>query len=708
MAKKPPTRPSKTKAVSTPPGVDGFDYGATAVPQRPDREKKPTEDEIAQGKAVKKLEARLLRMKKVYEKWSDRFETQHLDDYLEGKQWRGVADDLAAKKYCINLIFATMETQLPSLLFQKPKVSVEARPAHGQTATSGAAERASIIEQTLQTFIDDPKVHFTFETGMALRDAFPRFGVVEVGYSADWIQNPNVGKPVLNDKDEALLDSDKQPILQPAQVVSPGTETLYVKRIPAWTYRVSPGNNNLTSNDLIAYYEWQHVDDVKQNPRYANHAEGLQATGSLEPDKDEADDDNAPDLERRRVGMVKVWQIWDTRKKAHIVHAEGHQRILLDEPCQTVPHAVIKFFERKDGFYPQPPIYNWLSPQDEINETREMQKVHRRRATRRFMRTPQVKKEEFDKLEGNEDMMCIEVPQTEPPPIRAIEDAPLHGSIFGDLAETRSDFNQITGVSGEARNTPDAPTATQANIINERATARESKARSQVAEWLAQVARLMLIVIKERMQLPMMVKRNVDPFAMLADQEQAMRSGQRWMEVKAQDLADLDVDVKIDVASLSPVAEQEARERWNIVLTLLSNPPLLALLMAPNPKAPDDPSPLLRKTLELNGIKSDPEVREVWRVLQAIKAEAVAGAQAAAAQAKAPEPPKVSITLKGEDLSNPLVQLLLATQGVTINLASAQVQPSNPLMAGSSGEGLTMPSPNGQATGLPSNVPTGM
>src|SRR3990167_734539 len=146
--KKPAPRPTAiSPATSAPPpgAVDGFDYGATAVQQRPDREaKKPTEDEAKENAKVKRLESRLTRMKKVYEAWSDRFETQHLDDYLEGRHWRGVDDNLAKKKYVINLVFATMETQLPSLLFQKPKVSVEARPSHGQTASSAAAERASL------------------------------------------------------------------------------------------------------------------------------------------------------------------------------------------------------------------------------------------------------------------------------------------------------------------------------------------------------------------------------------------------------------------------------------------------------------------------------------------------------------------------------------------------------------------------------------
>ena len=55
-----------------------------------------------------------------------------------------------------------------------------------------------------------------------------------------------------------------------------------------------------------------------------------------------------------------------------------------------------------------------------------------------------------------------------------------------------------------------------------------------------------------------------------------------------------------------------------------------------------------------------------------------------------------------------LVQMLLATQGITIEAIASQMQPPNPLMDGGGGEGLTLPSPNGAASGLPSATPTGM
>jgi hypothetical protein len=574
---------------------------------------------------------RLVTANKQYDLWAKEFEVKRLEQYYNGKHWRGLAETDAQKKYTINLIFATVETQLPSLLFSRPRVSVDSRPDHQQTANSDAAGRATLIEHTLQTQIDDPKLHFGFLTTLALRDAYPGYGVVEVGYTADWIDNPNAEKPILKDDNTPMTDKEGVPVKQPAKVLRSGTkEQLFIKHIPFETVRVSPGRNLLEHNDWIAYYEWHYVEDVKRNPAYTN-TDGLNATGRV---VSEGDDTTTDDPDRQlHTGMVKIWKIWDLRLKVRHVLADGHKQLLQEgQPYTYCNLAVLKFYERRNAFYPLPPIFNWLSPQDEKNELREMARNHRRRAVRRYMREPGVAKTEFEKLETGEDMTCIEVPRTNPSPIMPIPDAPLDAQ-FSTLFEVanKDDFTQITGVSGEARGMPEATTATQANIVNVRAQVRESRARLLVAEWLAEIARLMLLTIRDKMQLPFMVKQSVDPFSFTTDPKKVLRTAAEWKQISTQDIADLDVDVKIDVASLSPVAEDAQRQTWNIVLTLLTNQALLMVLMTPLPEAPTEPSPLLRKTLALNGIKSDAEVREIWRVGQVILQRMVMMAMAAAA-----------------------------------------------------------------------------
>jgi hypothetical protein len=609
MAKKPTPKPRQAPTPDT-------SAAAAAVAPRDRAAARPRTPDTDPAKV---WQGRLVRANRKFDDWEKEFECKRLDKYYRGKQWHGLSESEAQKRYVINLVFATLETQLPSLLFSQPKVKVEARPDHQQTANSDASARATLIEQTLQTFLEDPKVAFTFETTLALRDAYPRYGIVEVGYTADYIDNPNAGKPVLKeDSDEPMVAKDGKPVLQPGKTIRPGSkESLYVRRLRPGSVRVFPGRNRLEANDWVAYYEWHHTEDVQRNRDY-QHTDGLKATGRLATVDDE-DITSDPDTEAH-VGMVKIWKIFDLRRKVRHVLADGHKQLLqADRPFTALPLADLKFFELADEYYPLPPIFNWLSPQDEYNETREGMRNHRRRFARRYMREPSVKATEFEKLETGEDGVCIEVPKVNPPPIVPIQDADLSAAnTVQELAATKDDFGLVAGVSGEQRGVPESKTATQANIVNVRTELRETRARAQVAAWLGDIARLMLVTIREHMQLAFMVKQTIDPFAFSTDPEQLAKRAETWQEITSEDVSELDVDIKIDVASLSPVAEEAQRNAWNVVLQLLTNPPLLMILMTPIPQAPNEPSPLLRKTLALHGIKSDQEVREIWRVGQEV------------------------------------------------------------------------------------------
>lgn len=621
-------------AKTPPPPKPGRALKKGEVPTTPEGAKTQRAGEAT----VKTWSRRLTAANKDYDGWAKDWLVKHLRRYYHGKQWRGLTDIDAERKYTVNLTFATVETQLPSLLFSAPVVKVEARPNHTQTTGSDASARASDIEQMLQTFIDDRDVHFAFVTTLALHEAYSEFGLVEVGYSADWVDNPHADKPVLKDDDTALTDGAGEPVKQSSKVIKRGTkESVYIKRIPARTFRCSPGRNLLAENDWVGYYQWVNLEDVKQNPNYSNTA-SLKATGHLtgsDSEDDRRDEVNPSagetDLTRHE-GQVKVWKVWDLRAKQRLVLADGHATPLqVGKPFTHLPLAAMKFYEILDAFYPLPPIFNWLGPQDEINETREGMRTHRRRFMRRYMREPSVKVTEFEKLENGEDGVCIEVPKVNPSPIMPIPDADLsRQNTVEELGAAKDDLQQVSGASGEARGVPEADTATQANIINVRQQVRESRARQQVATWLGDICRLMLLTIRESMQLPMMVKQSVDPFRFGATDTVA-RQAQTWRQIQKEDVDDLDVDIKIDITSLSPVAEDIARQQWTMVLQLLTNQPLLMILMTPNPEAPEEPSPLLRKTLALNGIKSDAEVREIWRVGQEVMKQMAMMAMATAA-----------------------------------------------------------------------------
>jgi hypothetical protein len=323
---------------------------------------------VSEEKRVQSWQSRLASGNRVYQAWDTRFKPSVLQDYYLGKQWQGQAEAEAQQKYTINLIFPTIETQLPSLLFAKPQVTVEPRPPHADDIGSQAGQRAHLIQNVLQTFIDDPRVHFQAHTSLALKDAEFRFGLVEVGYSADWIDNPNAEKPILRDDGAPMTDGEGQPVREPAKKIKPDSERVYLKRIPPQTARVSPSQRNiLEENDWFAYYEWHYVEDVKANPTY-RHTDKLKAGGSLASLVKPEDAGEGQDGPQDRAHMVKLWKVWDFRTRCKYVMAEGHDKFLVDaEPYAFFPIAALKFIEIPDQWYPLPPTFNWLSPQDEIN-----------------------------------------------------------------------------------------------------------------------------------------------------------------------------------------------------------------------------------------------------------------------------------------------------------------------------------------------------
>lgn len=546
-----------------------------------------------------------------YEDWSTRFECDRLDRYYEGFHWKGRSDAEARLLYTINLIFPTLEMQVPSLMFYRPQVKVEPRAGHVSSANSQAPGRSELLEDTLQTFVDNPDFDFKIETLLALRDGWFRFSITEVGYTADYIDNPNAGKPVLYEDGSAMMkDGTDEPLTENQRTLQ--TESLFVKHIDPKTFRVSVSNKNvLKKNDWSGYYEWCYVEDLKENKNYKN-TDKLKASGRPTGDAaPKADDLDSQD----HAGMVKVWKIWDHRRRVRHVIPDGHDFFLqTDQPFSFLPFSVLKFYERSNSFYPLPPMFNWLSPQDEINESREQQRNHRRRFETKYT-TPKGKIDdtELEKLtKGGDGTVVIQNGDSGGvSPLIPVPTGELSQS-WQYLAASNVDFQRISGVPDEYHGVSNADTATQANIINVRAQIRESQARVQVAEWLSNICRLMAMTIIEKMQLPMWIQMNVDPFSM--DAKDLIKTAGEWKQLKAESLGPMDMDVKVDIASLSPISEDALRQAWNQVLALMTNPTLLAILMQPNPDAPTEPSPMLRKTLAFYGIRSDKEVREIARV----------------------------------------------------------------------------------------------
>lgn len=551
---------------------------------------------------VKTWTERITTSTKLYDNWAEKYQTERLESYYLGFQWSGLTEEEARKRYVINLVFSSIEVNKPALSFYKPEVRVQPRPAQSDDLFSNAEERARLCQDTIQTFIDSPDIDFFLETNLALHEAHFRFGVVEVGYTADFVDNPDAGKPVLKEDKTVMVDAGGDPVTQGAHRLT--NEGLYIRRIPAKTFRVAVSQKNkLTRNDWVGYYEWHYVEDVKRNKNYRNTAT-LKPSGVLKSDLRSPGDGSQENKEHH--GMVKIWKIWDLRRKVRHVIAQDHDKFLQeDKPFSYLPFAVIKFHEILDSFFPLPPVFEWLGPQDEVNETREMQRAHRRRFYRRYTyKDGAIDIEELQKLEDGGDGVYAKA-NTETP-LQPVPDAPLSSDVWQHLDASKLDFMTVSAIGGDQRGVAESETATQANIIDQRSRLRETSSRTRVANWLAEISRLMLLTLRDNMAMPFWVRRNIDAFAAAQGSPEPQRVAELWKQISVDDI-DIDFDVFIDLASMSPVTEDVQRMSWNQVLAIITNPAILSIL--------SKSEALLRKTLVLYGIRAENEIQEIKRVM---------------------------------------------------------------------------------------------
>lgn len=576
------------------------DPGAIFNPEPPEE---PPDQEKRRLKAWKReVEA----AKRDREDWEEEFDCEKNEEYYKGHQW---GDDEKYKDYyVINLCFPTLEAKLPSVLYNRPKVIITPKPSRADDPFTLIDERARTREDTLNSIIADPETQFMTATTLATHESHYRFGLVRVGFSADVVDNPNAGKPLLSEfTGEPLYDEKGEPVVGPPQI--PTREGVWFKRIPAKDFLSSAAkpHNKLHLNEWVGYGEWVRVEDVKANPYYAN-THDLKLSGRLSKHYGPPEEVETSEEKDKRRGLIYIYHIWSNREKKYYVFADNGKRFLVDgEPFEKLPLALLGFHPIMDSVRPVPPMTPWRPIQDELNETRQMQRIHRRRFVRRYLtKKGLLDQEAQDKLRFGPDGSLVEVGDLES--IKPLEDAKLDSAVAMNVPSTKEDFMEVTASSNNQRSAQSQgmDTATEAAIVEGRFRLREHTARTKVSEWLAEICAIALHLIETKASLPFWIERNVDPQGPGLMQEFG-RVATAWEMITYEMGGSLSYDVSIDIDSLSPVSQDIQRTEWTQVLALLTQPTIMPLLVASDG--------LLRRTLSLYNIRGDKQVQEIRMAL---------------------------------------------------------------------------------------------
>lgn len=603
-----------------------------------------------QKSQIKRWQRRINDAVKAKQKWAKAYMVEKGKRYYKGFQ-RSQDDMVDAKqnpKVQVNLIGPTIATRLPNQYYYHPYAKVVGSPAISDTPGQEIEDKAQLLQDTANTIIRDPATGFKRETLMALKEAQWMFGVIETGYSADFIDNPLFKRPALVENEQDAEEITAQPDAKPPDGVQPrgmdpqdieslelliSDEQFFVKRIPPETFYISiSGNPWLEANDWCGYYEWMYVEDVRESPAFKN-TEKLKATGYISSDYTSASnpeppkgigDDPEPTGDQDREGQCKVWRIWDMRQKTKYTFAEGkgNDKFLRVEKYRHLPIHILTFDDQSDDCYPTPPVFAMIGMQDEYNDTREMMRVFRGVVIPRYLAEMSLDPSERSKLEnGPPGVIAYVQSLSGGMPVQPVAQPQMDAGLIRALSVTKSDFNETSRSSGEARGNADSDTATQAQIINQRDMVKETWDRQRVAEWLGSIIRSLLLLAIDRMSLPMWVLRNADPQA-TGFMVEAQKISQMYREITYSDLEEVDRvlrwDVNVDVESLSPMTEDTRRAQWQQVIATLSNP-AIAMLLSKSPE-------LTELTLTYFGIRSMRDRQAIFQALGIVSQQAMMGA----------------------------------------------------------------------------------
>lgn len=515
---------------------------------------------------------RFVAAERYYKEWETRFLCNILDQYYEGFQWKS-QDQMWIKPYVINKVYETIQIKIAQFIPTFPQFMVSSRVGN-EDDLAKAASSAQLKEDLLNTVVQDPCVNFSGEFEQAYKDSFFRFGIIEVGYAADWIWNPNAQKPLLGKDTETGLNEKKRQRFIDTPEELPKNERIYVKHVPAKTFRIGGLDSKyLERCGWCGYFEWVNKDELLSLKGIINKDKIAYSTVQFDRDRDSLD---ILDPNKQPAGTVKLWRIWDLRASV--------QLLIVDEPCTTVFEKKFKRLPLFDirpnprlivnGFYPIPPAFHWISPQDEYNETREMLRNHRRRFVRKFQCIGgTVDDEEKEKFETGPDGALISVARENA--IMPIQNAELGKALDESVTLSADDLNRISGTSDEQRGVADRTTATQANIVNQRTALRETKERDRVVKWFCLVGREILLTIGEKFTGDIVVKLTSpegESFLGIVNPD-----APKYRKVNVAEIDDsYDFRIDVDLTSMSSAAQEQEKKHLVEFLTLLTQFPMVA------------------------------------------------------------------------------------------------------------------------------------
>ncbi len=498
---------------------------------------------------------------RVYDAWAHRFKVPVLYSYYEGFQHL-IEQDENNRAYVINLIYSTIEEKLPNLIFDDPVFTLRPHPYGSEFDLDQAIPLTQTKEDALNYICRRKSFGLADKHELAVLDAFFGYGVIETRYSKDKIYNPNIS------------DSKDDPL-----------DNLYCKQIPFDTFRVSASANwDLSVGKWWGYYEFVPYTQLEKYIR-----NGKIKSPDIDGDTEYADFASLPlvdgkvivgeanDLGQTPYGTIKILFIEDFERGERLTicpdNAEGGDRLLDIEDFEDSGINVLRYGKRRRGWYPLPPAYNWLDPQDEINDIHQAMRIHRKRFTRKYgIMENSMDPDEKDKFLYGPDGTVITFKRPVNEALQVIQTGPLDTANDESLKISYSDFDRVSGGDSDLTPEPDRQTATASGISAQRSAVRASKIVTRVGDFLCGFAASTLRALRDCPK-SFWIEQRI-PEGLLTELKV---QNTKWTQVKGSLFEIEDYDVDIQVSSISPIYQQEDKKIFLEFLAVLSQYEVLSL-----------------------------------------------------------------------------------------------------------------------------------
>lgn len=535
-----------------------------------------------------------------YQEWEQRFQCKLLQDYYEGFQWKHRVGNLGFaqyRPYTLNMVFSTIEIKLSNFLFKRPSFVLSPEPGNSDWDIETAIVSCQTKQDVLNMLVKRPAASFKSALKRCALDSFFRFGVMEVGYAADW-RNPNNQGPVTKNAEDSYDEDDSKAVSRISTEEVPENERIYFKHIKAEDFRVSAnGASDLNSCSWFGYYEYYYTAQLKRT-------KGIKWPGdevSLSREEGGVHKSSGASSQStlKEATASRVFHLWDMQRKKRLMLLES-EHVIFETEFERSPIQILRWHERIKGFYPLPPVFNWLSPQDEINESREQLRSYRRRFTAKYqMMQNSVDQAEVEKFTSGEDGVVVTTKMENA--IKPIENPSVGPANADSLLLSKDDFNNIAGTSAEQRGQSDRETATATKIKDAYAQIRESAAQMDFGDFTAEVGRETLQTAIEKMSGGFWVEATQDPGERLTGNPNPTP---HYALIQASQLMDgYDYTIKIDPTNVSPISLQA--EQGSLVSFLSLTKEFPEIMMSPT---------LLRKTAYVCGFRDEKYISELQRV----------------------------------------------------------------------------------------------